>query len=130
MEKFGPYGKLYVGTLHGEIAKLTLNEDFTIVTSQVISTVVPNRAIMGLAFDPLDTGISNPPLYCTSNVFFHGETKCTSGLAINGKVDNVSGANLDLVVDIFTGLPVSDHDHGTFSTAPFAGFLVVVLPSC
>jgi len=32
--------------------------------------------------------------------------------AINGKISKASGANLDIITDIVTGLPVSDHDHG------------------
>jgi glucose/arabinose dehydrogenase len=95
-----------------QIGKFTLNADFTQVVSYVISQpVAANRKILGLAFDPLDTS-TNPTVYCTSNEFFHGEWRDSSGKAINGKIHAVSGANLDIVVDIITGLPVSDHDHG------------------
>ena len=109
---FGPDGKLYVGTVDGKVAKLTLNNDFTAVMQQVISTVATGRGILGIVFDPMDAGAANPPAYITSSQFFHGETKSSSGLAVNGKVHKVSGANLDIVVEIITGLPVSDHDHG------------------
>lgn len=112
---FGPDGKLYVGTIDGMLAKLTLNDDFTAVISQVVSNVQPYRAILGIAFDPLDTSLSNPAVYCTSSYLFHGETKSSSGQAINGIVHRVSGANLDVVTNVITGLPVSDHDHGTLA---------------
>ena len=79
----------------------------------MISTVANYRAILGIAFDPLDAGNANPPVYITSSYFFHGESKSSFGEAINGKVHKVSGANLDIVVNIITGLPVSDSDHGT-----------------
>ena len=32
----------------------------------------------------------------------------------NGKVSIVSGSNMDQIQDVVTGLPASDHDHGTF----------------
>jgi hypothetical protein len=109
---FGPDGRLYVGTLYGKLARLTLDDTFTKVTSSVIADVAPFRAILGIAFDPIQTeGFSD--VYITSSFFFHGESKSSSGQSINGSIKKVSGANLDVVVDIVTGLPVSDHDHGT-----------------
>lgn len=115
---FGPDGKLYVGSLYGKLAKLTLNDDFTAVTSQVISMVANYRAILEIAFDPMDAGADNPPVYCTSSYFFHRDSNSSSGNSINGKVHKVSGGNLDNVVDVITGLPVADHDHGKPSHDP------------
>jgi Glucose / Sorbosone dehydrogenase/IPT/TIG domain len=45
-------------------------------------------------------------------IFFHGSPTSTSGQSINGKISVARGSNLDIVEDIITGLPVSDHDHG------------------
>ena len=109
---FGPDGKLYVGTGTGKIAKLTLNNDYSeVISIDVISVVAADRPILGLAFNPLDTS-SVPTIYCSSSDMFHGEEKNSKGLAINGKIHAVTGSNLDVVTDIITGLPVSDHDHG------------------
>jgi hypothetical protein len=112
---FGPDGKLYLGTYYGYIARLTLNEDYTQVIDSriVLITDAPQRAILGIAFDPNDVDVTNPSFYCTSSQFFHKAINSTSGLSINGKIYKVSGANLEVVVDIIVGLPVSDHDHGT-----------------
>lgn len=55
-------------------------------------------------------------MYVAHFQYYHGDWESSSGKAINGKVSKVSGANLDEVVDIVTGLPVSDHDHGAFVT--------------
>jgi PKD repeat protein len=111
---FGPDGKLYLGTYNGYLARLTLNEDYTTVVDSLITRIAySQRAILGIAFDPNDVGVSNPPLYCTTSQFFHKDTNSSSGLSINGKIHKVSGANLDIVEDVITGLPVSDHDHGT-----------------
>ena len=110
--EFGPDGKLYVGTSKGTLAKITLNNKYTSVVSLVQSIVQPDRAILGIAFDPMDAGDAMPPVYISSSLLFHGESKSSSGTAINGKISRVSGANLDIVEDIITGLPVCDLDHG------------------
>jgi hypothetical protein len=112
--EFGPDGKLYVGSLKGVLTKITLNEDFTSVLSVVSAIVQPGRAILGIAFDPLDTGSSILPVYISSSLLFHGESNSSSGTAINGKISRIRGANLDIIEDIITGLPVCDLDHGTF----------------
>jgi len=109
--EFGPDGRLYVATTDGKLAKLTLNDDFTQVLSTVVSDATPGRAILGITFDPMDTG-PNPPVYCSSSNIWHADKTSTSGEAINGKIVKVSGANLDIVEDIITGLPVADSDHG------------------
>jgi hypothetical protein len=90
-----------------------MNADYTAVLSSVVSTVQFDRAILGITFDPMDAGNPNPPVYITSSLLFHGEIKSSSGTSINGKVSKVTGANLDVVTDVITGLPVSDLDHGT-----------------
>jgi hypothetical protein len=111
--EFGPDGKLYVGTVKGKLGKITMNADYTAVLGSVVSTVQFDRAILGITFDPMDAGNPNPPVYITSSLLFHGEIKSSSGTSINGKVSKVTGANLDVVTDVVTGLPVSDLDHGT-----------------
>jgi IPT/TIG domain len=113
--RFGPDKKLYVATQSGQIAKFTLNDSFTTVVSQVVATVAPNHVILGLAFDPMETGVTSPSIYCTASFFFHGDYRSSSGVAINGRILKVSGANLDVVETIIQGLPVSDHDHGMTS---------------
>lgn len=114
--EFGPDGLLYVGTINGKLGKLTLNADHTAVVNTVISTIAANRAILGIAFDPMSN--ADPPSpYISTNYFFHGEWKSTFGNAINGDIRRISGANLDSQQMIITGLPVSDHDHGTLSFA-------------
>jgi hypothetical protein len=113
--KFGPDRKLYVGTLYGQLSKITLNSDFTIVLAVATATITPFKAILGIAFDPMDAGDPNPPIYVTSSFFFHGQSNNTYGEAVNGKVHRVTGANMDVVETIVSGLPVSDSDHGKFS---------------
>jgi hypothetical protein len=113
---FGPDGKLYLGTYFGLLARLTLNENYTAVVDSVIVSITsaPQRGILGIAFDPNDVGQAYPPVYCSSSQFFHKDSNSSSGLSINGMIHKVSGANLDIVENIIVGLPVSDHDHGTY----------------
>ena len=112
--EFGPDGKLYVGTSKGTLAKIAFSNDYLSVVSVVSAVVEPDRAILGIAFDPMDAGDALPPVYISSSLLYHGESKSSSGTAINGKISRVSGANLDIIEDVITGLPVCDNDHGTF----------------
>ena len=112
---FGPDGKLYVGSIKGTLAKITMDADYTNVKSMVTAVVQPNRAILGITFDPMDAGNPIPPIYISSSGLFHGGKLSSSGTSINGKINRVIGANLDLVEDIVTGLPVCDNDHGTLT---------------
>jgi IPT/TIG domain len=109
---FGPDLKLYVGNLKGQLGKYTLNENFDAVLSSVITTIDPNRGIHGIAFDPLDDADTlNPTVYISTSRIFHNEARNSIGDAVNGKIQTVRGANLDMVADIVTGLPVSGLDH-------------------
>ena len=91
-----------------------MNDSFTKVVSILVSEVSPGRFILGIAFDPLETELHNPnpTIYCSSSALFHGEESNSGGAAVNGKVHAVTGSNMDVVTDIITGLPISDHDHG------------------
>jgi IPT/TIG domain len=111
---FGPDRKLYVGTLKGIVAKFTMDATFTTIIGAVVATVQLGRAILGITFDPMDAGNPNPPVYISSSLLFHGESLSSSGTSINGKISRIVGANLDIVEDIITGLPVCDLDHGMF----------------
>jgi hypothetical protein len=107
---FGPDGKLYVGTMNG---RFTLNDSYDKVLGSVIAELGTQRVIHGIAFDPLETAELGPNLnvYIVTADIFHGESQNSFGKAINGKIQAVQGANLDVVVDIIIGLPVSDLDH-------------------
>ena len=109
---FGPDGKLYAANTEGVMAKITLDDSFNILSS-VVATVAPGRAILGMDFDPMTPADEvDPWIYFSSSELFHKESRSSFGKAINGKIQRVRGANLDLVEDVVTGLPVADHDHG------------------
>ena len=116
---FGPDSKLYVGNLKGKLGKYTMNSQFDTVIGSIVTTINPNRGIHGIAFDPLDdASTANPTVYISTSDIFHNEGQNSFGDAINGKIQAVSGANLDVITDIVTGLPVSSLDHSVSSRKP------------
>jgi glucose/arabinose dehydrogenase len=72
---------------------------------------------LGIAFDPMETNYVFPKVYFSNSDLFHGSRTSSSGLAINGKVSVVSttASAFTNLMDIITGLPVSDHDHAVNS---------------
>ena len=109
---FSPNGKLYVGTSQGQIVKLGLDGNFNVVDS-VVKVIDANRAILGMAFDPMTTADDPDPwVYFSASDLFHKGSQSSSGNAINGKIMRARGANLDVVENVVTGLPVADMDHG------------------
>jgi len=108
---FDPRGNLYVATQGGDIIKYVLDEAHnvleTIVANATLSELYPYRVVLGIAFDPMDSCEPTCKAYVSHNYLFHGEI-----VSYNGVISTVSGPNLDIVEDIITGLPVSDHDHG------------------
>ena len=109
---FSPNGKLYVATSGGQIAILSLDANFNVVDA-VQKVIDPTRSIHGMAFDPMTTADDQDPwVYFSASDLFHGGSQSSSGSAINGKIMRARGANLDVVEDVVTGLPVADMDHG------------------
>ena len=112
----GPDGKLYAGTLTGEIVRFPLNSNGTTGTAEVITSVQAanggsQRMLIGLAFDPAATA-GNLVLWVT-----HSAYAFTGGPDWTGKVTRLSGPNLATVQDYVVGLPRSARDHLTNSLA-------------
>lgn len=108
---WGPDRKLYVGTMNGYIFRVEFLDGGFKISGWTKVLVAKFRAILGIAFDPMDTS-PTPTVYFSHSFFFHGDSNSSSGPAVNGKVSVAKGANLDIIEDVITGLPVSDHDHG------------------
>jgi len=104
---WGPDRRLYVGTENGFLHKISFSDGGFKVSDWATTAATQYRSILGIAFDPLDVWDEHPKVYFSNSFFFHGDWKSTSGKAINGKISVASGANLDKVEDIITGLPVS-----------------------
>ena len=104
---WGPDRRLYVGTENGYLHKISFVDGGFKVSNWATTAATQYRSILGIAFDPLDVWDEHPKVYFSNSFFFHGDWQSTSGKAINGKISVATGANLDEVEDIITGLPVS-----------------------
>ena len=112
----GPDGKLYAGTLTGEIVRFPLNSNGTTGTAEVITSLQAanggsQRMLIGLAFDPAATA-GDLVLWVT-----HSAYAFSGGPDWTGKVTRLSGPNLATVQDYVIGLPRSARDHLTNSLA-------------
>lgn len=112
---FGPDGKLYAGTLEGDILRFSLNSDGSLSVPQTISTLPARegapRVLVGMAFDPAST-VDNLMLWVT-----HGPAALTNAPDWSGKISRMSGANLQIITDYVINLPRSVKDHLTNSIA-------------
>jgi glucose/arabinose dehydrogenase len=109
----GPDGKIYAGTMDGEIVRFDVLPDGTLGAPTVISTIIANngglpRIVTGLRFGPSSTSASNMELWVT-----HGEGLEINASDFTGKLSRLSGPNLELYQDFVTDLPRSVRDHLT-----------------
>lgn len=108
----GPDGKYYFGTLSGIVKVIEVNKDLVVTSACDSESVGAGRAILGVAFNPQDSGIK---LYVTSNHLYWGSgNNVQPDSWANGKVQTLSPGCGCLCNDgdFITGLPVSNHDHG------------------
>ncbi|WP_111767673.1 Ig-like domain-containing protein [Nakamurella deserti] len=119
----GPDGKLYAGSIYGQIYRWTINADGTLGNQQTITTVrdhavaagwegAPNRSVIGLAFDPASTPTA-PILWITDNQAYLGEPTPDT----TGAVARLTGPNLENYQAVLVNLPRSNKDHLTNSIA-------------
>jgi glucose/arabinose dehydrogenase len=105
----GPDGKLYCGTMTGEIIRYGINADGTLSSPYVINTVKNHegagREVIGIAFDPASTA-TNLIAWVTHNyVKQFGAPNHTS------KLSKLTGSNLQNIKDEIVNLPRSYRDH-------------------
>ncbi len=107
----GPDGKLYGGTVLGQLRRWTINPDGTLSGEQIITSIQTanggERAIIGLRFDPAATA-GNLILWVT-----HSGAPLTGSADWLGKITRLSGPNLATVQDYVVNLPRSARDHMT-----------------
>jgi glucose/arabinose dehydrogenase/N-acetylneuraminic acid mutarotase len=105
---FGPDGRLYVSELFGTIHALTLGEDKTAVSDEVIDTL-GTRLTLGLAIDPASTA-DNVILWAS-----HSSPSLFTGAPNTSVVSRLSGPGLATKEDVITGLPRAIANHATNS---------------
>ena len=120
----GPDGKLYAGTLDGNIYRYDIAADGTLSNEQTITTVrdhasqaglagAPNRTVIGLTFDPVSTA-NNLILWITDDYEYVGPLNVPD---FSGHLAKLTGPNLGTYNDVLTNLPRSVKDHETNSIA-------------
>jgi glucose/arabinose dehydrogenase len=108
----GPDGRIYAGTMDGEIVRFDVKPDGTLGAPTVITTIIDNngglpRIITGLRFDPNSTP-SDFDLWVT-----HGDGLEVNAPDFSGKLTRLRGPNLADYQDFITELPRSVRDHLT-----------------
>ncbi|GGL95159.1 hypothetical protein GCM10011594_13590 [Nakamurella endophytica] len=128
----GPDGKLYAGSITGQIYRWTINADGTLSGEETINTVrthasakgwegAPNRTVIGMAFDPASTP-TNPVLWITDNYAYLGSDVPD----FTGSIARLSGPNLENYQEVVVNLPRSIKDHETNSIAIKDGKLYIM----
>ncbi|WP_141015148.1 putative Ig domain-containing protein [Nocardioides sambongensis] len=121
----GPDGRLYAGSITGEIYRFDIEDDGTLGTPTVITTVQDYsravgdtynqgmRTVIGLTFDPASTA-DNPILWITDNAPYLGQSNVPD---FSGRLAKLTGDDLGTYTAIVDGLPRSVKDHETNSIA-------------
>ncbi|WP_404789623.1 DUF4347 domain-containing protein [Altericista sp. CCNU0014] len=118
---WGPDGRLYVGTIEGEIKAITFDDNYNVVNTQVITTLsgLYNNDILGIAFNPFEFGPGQQPkIYVAHSALYYdtGAAKnnelLTTFFPYSGQVSVLEGPNFDVHTPLVTGIGVSNHDHG------------------
>jgi glucose/arabinose dehydrogenase len=111
---WGPDGRLYVGTMKGNIEAYSFDDNYNVIDTQTITTIagLSNKNILGMAFNPFD-----PPgtvrIYVAHSLLFANGGLCFDGFSpYSGQVSALEGPTFSVLQPLVTGLPVSNHDHG------------------
>ena len=127
----GPDGKLYAGTITGNIYRYDIGSDGTLSNEQTITTVrdhasqanlagAPNRTVIGLTFDPASTA-DNLILWITDDYAYLGGAVPD----YTGHIAKLTGPNLGTYTDVVKNLPRSIKDHETNSIAFHNGLMYI-----
>ncbi|MGH1564603.1 choice-of-anchor D domain-containing protein [Mumia sp. DW29H23] len=123
----GPDGKMYAGSITGEIYRFDIQADGTLANRQTITSVKSysnsaasgdtynkgTRTVIGLAFDPASTA-NNLILWISDNAPYLGTSNVPDS---SGRIGRLTGANLENYQAIVDGLPRSVKDHEANSVA-------------
>ncbi|NET35846.1 MAG: hypothetical protein F6K19_28105, partial [Cyanothece sp. SIO1E1] len=119
---WGPDGRLYVGTITGDIVAYTFDDSYNVTDSQTISTLsafngVSNPNILGIAFNPYENiAGGQPKIYVAhSQLYANGGTDfdpLTVFSPYSGQVSVLEGPDFSVAIPLVTGIGVSNHDHG------------------
>ncbi|MEB3310438.1 MAG: malectin domain-containing carbohydrate-binding protein [Snowella sp.] len=113
--EWGPDGRLYVGSITGNISIYTFDENYNVTNIQATNAIanLTNKNILGIAFNPFDT---TPKIYVAHSwLFANNDGKfinATDFSPYSGQISVLEGPDFSTITPLITGLPVSNHDHG------------------
>ena len=110
---WGPDGRLYVGSDQGNITIYSFDDNYNVTNTQVVPTIagLANKAILGLAFNPLDPPSPVKIYVGHAHLYAEGGGAFTGPAPYNGQVSVLTGPNFSTVQPLITGLPVANRDH-------------------
>ncbi len=110
---WGPDGRLYVTSLDGTLHAITYGDDYTVQSALSYPGVsmLPNRQILGLAFDPFDAPGSVRVYIAHSLTYAQGGGAFSGPAPYPGQISRLDGPLFDAPVPVVTNLPTSNHDH-------------------
>jgi glucose/arabinose dehydrogenase len=110
---WGPDGRLYVGSLDGEVRAITFDAAWNAVAVDTYAGVsgLPNANILGVAFNPFDNA-SSPRLYVGHGWHYaDGGGLVTQPSAYWGQVSVLEGPSFGAPQPLVTGLPQPNTGH-------------------
>lgn len=111
---WGPDGRLYVGSLSGEITAITFDESYNLLGQETYLGVsaLTNSDTLGIGFNPYDPPgeviihVAHSQLWANGGGPFAGPSEYT------GQVSVLFGPDFDTPLPLVSRLPTSNHDHG------------------
>ncbi len=111
--EFGPDGRLYVTTLHGELKALSFDDDWQLLAIDTYPGVsgLVNHESLGLTFNPHDPPFPVRVYVSHADLYADGGGAVAGPSAYRGAVSVLTGPNFDAPVPLVTGLPQSNSGH-------------------
>ncbi|HVS17607.1 MAG TPA: kelch repeat-containing protein, partial [Planctomycetota bacterium] len=112
--RWAPDQRLLVGSRNGTLHAITFGDDYQTIASVTYGGVsaLPNREILGLAFDPFAPN-GSPRLYVAhTQTYAQGGGPFQGPSAYQGTISRLDGPNFDTPIPVVSNLPSSNHDHG------------------
>lgn len=112
--EWGPDGRLYVGTLSGEVHAIAFDDAYvaTSVSRYTGVSALPNHHVLGLAFSPWDVAGPVRAYVAHGHLYQNGGTTFQGPSYYSGQVSLLAGPAFDAPAPVVRGLPTSNHDHG------------------
>ncbi|MEZ6017362.1 MAG: Calx-beta domain-containing protein [Planctomycetota bacterium] len=115
---WGPDGRLWVALLDGSLRAVTYDDNYAATNVQYYAGVsgMPNKDVLGIAFNPYDVYDPNVPsslkVYVAhGDLYQNGGGVFNTPSAFSGTVSRLTGPNFSTPTPVVLNLPVSNHDH-------------------